>query len=217
MRPEIINIISKYHNGEFFDYIQNNILPQYGDSDGHGQQHINDVINRAFDLDQNLGLDLDFMMIAAGVFYHDLGRMIDDETHEIISAQTFMDDEKMQKFFDGEQRDIIAGAIEDHRASMKGEPKNIYGKLISSADRNTDPMQALARSYEYGTTRSPDASLEERIKNSFDHLNDKFGRDGYADTVYFDDGAYQKYLDDLRRLLDNYDLFRTEYLRINRL
>ena len=197
-------------------YVENNILPQYDRiDDGHGTEHICDVLARAFDLNENLGLNPD--MLSAAVFYHDLGRNIDDDTHEIISAEIFMNDEKMREFFDDEKRITIKEAIEDHRSTLKGEPRNIYGKLLSSADRNTNLEQPLKRTYAYRCKIDPNSSLEEKIRGSFEHLVKKFGKEGHARNVYFDDGAYEKYLNDLELLLDNYDLFRREYLRVNQI
>ena len=36
-------------------------------------------------------------------------------------------------------------AIIEYRASLHKEPRNIYGKLISSADRNIDVTELLKR------------------------------------------------------------------------
>ncbi|MCL2860579.1 MAG: HD domain-containing protein [Oscillospiraceae bacterium] len=217
INPEIIEIIKKYNNGEYYNYIENTILPQYEKDKAHDVEHIYDVINRAFALNKNLELGLDFRVLSAAIFYHDIGRNINDETHEIISAEIFMSDETMKKFFTDGERNIIKEAIEDHRASLDGEPRNVYGKLVSSSDRNTNLELPLKRTYQYRCKKNPDSALEKKIRESFEHLNQKFGESGYAGTVYFDDGVYKKYLKEFRLLLDNYDLFRSEYLRVNQI
>lgn len=43
----------------------------------------------------------------------------------------------------------MSEAIEDHRASLEYIPRSIYGKIISSADRNTSIEDILKRTYEY--------------------------------------------------------------------
>lgn len=214
---EILDVLKEYYKGEYYTYIENNIYPEYQADKGHNLQHICDVMNRAFELNKNLKLDLDLRILSAGIFYHDVGRKIDDETHEIVSAEIFMNDKMMKEFFTDKERMTIKEAIEDHRASLKGEPRNIYGKLISSADRNHNMEQPLRRTYQYRIKKNPNSSLEEKIRESFEVLKNKFGEDGYANKVYFDDGVYQKYLHDLRLLLNNYDLFRVEYLRVNQI
>lgn len=215
IKDEVVKVLERYDNGEYYNHIKDHVLPGYGDDKAHNTSHIFDVVNRAFDLNENLQLDLDFKVISAAAFYHDIGRKVDNETHEIISAQVFMDDEVIQSFFDAEYIPIIKEAIEDHRASLEGDPRNIYGKLLSSADRNIDIKEPFIRTYHYRQVLDPSASLEKNIRDSFEHLRLKFGNDGYANKVWFDDGAYQKYLDDLRLYLDDYDLFRSEYLKIN--
>lgn len=83
--------------------------------------------------------------------YHDLGHYIDRKTHEIISAKIFMEDKKIRQWFTDEQIIIIKEAIEDHRASSNHEPRTIYGKIISTADRTIiDIDNTKRRSYSYG-------------------------------------------------------------------
>jgi Predicted HD superfamily hydrolase len=217
IRKEIIEALKKFFDGEYYDYIDKNLISEYEGAGVNGRSHIYDVINRAFTLNDNLKLGLDSKIISAAVFYHDIGRKIDDDTHEIISAQIFMNDKTMAKFFTNEEREIIKEAIEDHRASSKSIPRNIYGKLLSSADRNTDVITPLKRTYTYRIKRDLGSSLEDIIKESYNHLHKKFGVKGYANKVYFDDGVYQKYLNDLRIMLENYDSFRREYLKANKI
>ena len=47
-------------------------------------------------------------------------------------------DDMLKQFFTEEEIKIMADAVYDHRASMEEEPRIIYGKIISSADRNVD-------------------------------------------------------------------------------
>ena len=49
----------------------------------------------------------------------------------------------MKKFFKEEQRKIIAEAIVDHRASLEYEARSIYGKIVSSADREISVQNML--------------------------------------------------------------------------
>lgn len=59
----INNEIIKKVNSEILEYIERNIFTQYNSNDvGHGLTHIYDVINRSFDLLENLKLDLDLLL-----------------------------------------------------------------------------------------------------------------------------------------------------------
>ena len=79
----------------------------------------------------------------------------------------------MKTFFTEDQIKIIAEAIEDHRSSLEYEPRSVYGKIVSTADKNTSIDDVLKRTYSYYKKHKPDASLEEIIEDSRLHLIDK--------------------------------------------
>jgi Predicted HD superfamily hydrolase len=213
LRKEIIDRIDI----EILEYIEKEIFPKYTTTSdkGHSLSHIQDVIERSFVLLDGLSLGLDPTIVYVIAAYHDIGRLIDDDNHEKVSADMFLEDEFMKKHYDEKIIKMMAEAIEDHRASINYEPRNIYGKLVSSADRNHNLMQPLTRTYQYRQKHNPDDSLEEKIRESYEVLKKKFGINGYADKVWFDDGSYEKYLSDLRSLMSEYDIFRREYLLAN--
>ena len=134
-----MSINYKNVNKELIDYIKKNILPEYDKNDkGHGILHILEVIRRSFELKESLNLDyLDDDVIFAIASCHDNGKYIDHKTHEKIAAERFYANQGFKKFFTDEQRKIIKEAIEDHRSSFEDTPRSDYGKLISSADRNS--------------------------------------------------------------------------------
>lgn len=135
-------------NKSLIEYIENNIFPKYEPNDkAHGIVHILEVIRRSFALNETLKLNLDKNMIYAIASCHDLGKYINSDIHEKIAAETFISDENMKNFFNNEQRNIIKEAIEDHRSSKEDIPRTIYGKLISSADRNTRIEIVFIRSF----------------------------------------------------------------------
>lgn len=137
-------------NNELVKYIENEIFPLYNrNEEGHGINHIKTVIKKSLELAKDYDVDLDMVYTIAS--YHDLGHYIDRKTHEIISAEIFMKDEKIKEYFTDEQRSIIKEAIEDHRASSNHEPRTIYGKIVSTADRTIiDIDNTIKRSYSYG-------------------------------------------------------------------
>ena len=115
-------------------------------------------------------------------------------------------DENLNKFFSQEELKTIKEAIEDHRASIDHEPRSIYGKIVSSADRNNTIEQCLERPYYYAKKQEPNASDEELFKKSYEHLKLKFGENGYA-KFYLKDEEYDKFLNELRTLLKDKDKF----------
>ena len=69
---------------------------------------------------------------------HDIGDHIDRDNHEIVSAKIMMEDEKLDEFFNADEKEIIKQVIEDHRASKGKIPRSIYGKILASADKNVE-------------------------------------------------------------------------------
>ena len=49
----------------------------------------------------------------------------------------------------------MAQAVEYHRASGGREPRSVYGKIVSEADRDIDPERIVQRVMAYGRFRYP--------------------------------------------------------------
>ena len=123
-------------------------------------------------------------------------------------------DKELKKFFNDEELTIIKEAIEDHRASAKDEPRSIYGRIVSSADRNNDVESCLRRTYTYGKKLNPEATDEELFLRAYDVLVNKFGENGYA-KFFFKDSKYEEFLKEIRTLLKdkkNYIEKQKEYI-----
>ncbi len=203
-------------NKELIDYIQNNILPEYSKNDsGHGNEHINYVIDRCFRFaEQFNNIDLDMLYTIAA--FHDIAHHIDKKNHEVISAKIFYDNEDIKHFFTDEQRIVIKEAIEDHRASSDSVPRSDYGKIISSADRSTDVNEFLRRTHAYTLKHHPESAIEEMLIRAYNHTLDKYGNDGYA-KHYVIDEEYTKFRKEISNLLSDKNLFNAKYLKVNNL
>lgn len=196
-------------NQRLKEYIQNNIFKIYDlNGEAHGINHIKYVLDRAFEISKPYEAEIDYNMLYTAVSYHDIGDHIDRENHEKISAKWMMDDKNLEEFFSREQRIIIKEAIEDHRASSKQIPRNLYGKILTSADKNTDVNMFIKRAYAYGVEHYKDLTKEEQLKCVYEHAQDKFGKNGYAVNKYYvEDEKYAKYLEELQALLENKEEF----------
>ena len=197
-------------------YIEENILPGYAANDlGHNLDHIRYVIDRSIKFANKVkGIDYDMVYTIAA--YHDIGHHIDAKNHEKVSAKILREDVGLRDFFYENQIQIMAEAVEDHRASMQGEPRSVYGKIVSSADRNVLVDAPLRRTYAYRIKHSPDSSLEEIIEESRQHILHKFGRAGYAtDKMYFDDPDYEDFLKNISALAEDKVKFEKKFLEIN--
>ena len=204
-------------NNKLKQYIEENVFPEYKKNDqGHDLEHIKYVINRSIkfaDTVENINYDIVYTVAS----YHDIGHHINPKLHEIISAEIMYKDDNLKEYFSDEERLIIKEAIEDHRASSDHEPRSIYGKIVSTADRNNTVEACLRRSYTYGKRLEPTATDEELFERAYKHLNLKFGEGGYA-KFFFKDEEYEKFLHDIRELLaDKSNFIKTQRDYINEL
>ncbi len=205
-------------NKELKKYIEDNVFPEYSKNEvGHGINHIKDVINRSFELVKENDLEVNLDMVYVIASYHDIGHHIDSANHEKVSADIMSKDKNLNKLFNLSELKIIKEAIEDHRSSSKTDPRSIYGKIVSSADRNNTVEHCLSRTYTYGKRLNPKATDLELFNRAYDVLQEKFGINGYA-KYYFKDSKYEKFLEELRELLEDKEKFiKTQRDYINKL
>lgn len=203
-------------NPELRRYMQDIIQYHYNLNDkGHGIDHAEYVINRSIKFASQIE-NINFDMVYVIAAYHDVAHHIDAKNHETVSAEMLLEDEKLKDFFSDEQIKIMSEAVEDHRSSSETEPRSIYGRIVSSADRNTSVEVTLRRCYSYTIKHFPELNEEEVIDECRRFLLKKFGINGYARTkMYFDDKEYNKYLDDITNLASNSEKFTVEIKRIN--
>lgn len=213
---DLIQIL--YINSELKKYIESNIFPSYERNDlGHNLEHIKYVIDRSLKFASRVD-DIDYNMVYTIAAYHDIGHYLDAKNHEKVSADILIHDENLRRFFSEEEIKIMAEAVYDHKASLEYEPRSIYGKLISSADRNTSVDRVLERTYGYRIKHNPNDSLEKIIEESREHVIDKFGRKGYAtEKIYFEDLDYKKFLEDITLLADDKEEFKRRYCDVNQI
>lgn len=196
-------------NTELKQYIDSTILPKYIDNiGGHDLDHIKTVVQRSFEIVKAFQLDVNPNMVYTIAAFHDIGYKMDPDNHEQISAELFLQEENLKKFFSQEEIKIMSEAIVDHRASLEYEARSIYGKLVSSADREISVDNMLERSLKYQKDKhaTENPTLDQVIAFSYKKLSSKYGKGGYA-KMYYPDQKYQDYLSEMQTLLENFALF----------
>ena len=204
---DYIKLIDK----NLYNYLQENILPKYEKNiGGHDVSHINYVINRSFEIIQEFNLDVNYNIVYTTAMYHDIGYKKDPDNHEIVSSQIFDSDNNIKSFFSKDDQKIIHEAIVDHRASLEYEPRSIYGKIVSSADREISVENMLIRSLKYQRDKhkAENPTLDDIIEYSYKKLSSKYGKtNGYA-KMYYKDKKYNDYIEEINILLDSKELFK---------
>lgn len=190
-------------NQKLKEYIESNILPEYELNDkGHNLVHINKVLERAFEIAEKYDVDAD--MLYTVVCFHDIACHIDRERHEILSAKRLFADVQLKQFFSNEQIEIMRDAVADHRSSLEYIPRNIYGKILSSADRKVDVDDYMRSSMCFHKNKEPNSTDDEIIDYSYKFAIKKFGKNGYAvKKFYVEDKKYENFLKELQDLIDN--------------
>lgn len=162
---------------ELQTYLEEEIIPQYQAYDpAHQPDHVYQVIENSLEIAQNYPVD--FNMVYTVAAYHDLGLKYGRQNHEKASMEMVLADNRLRDFFSLEEIIIIGQACQDHRASLKEEPRSIYGKIISEADRDIDFDRILLRTIQFELNRHPDLSYEEHFHYVWDHIKDKYGPQG---------------------------------------
>ena len=201
---------------DIIEYIEKQILPVYEKNDsGHGLDHIKYVLERSLRFAKTIP-DINTNMVYVIAAFHDIGHHIDAKNHEKVSAEMLKNDKFIQSYFSKYEVETMVEAIIDHRASLEYTPRSIYGKIISSADRNTSVEDIIRRTYSYCKKNYPNLTLEEMIDESRQHIIDKFGKDGYANNkMFFKDLNFDKMLSKIDSYVENKELFKKEFKKVN--
>ena len=168
------------HNltSELIDYIETGILPRYKTFDkAHDRKHACTVLVKSLQLAQHY--DVNAAMVYAIAAYHDLGLVEGREHHHIASARIVREDKRLKELFTADEIEIMADAVEDHRASSSKPPRTIYGKIVAEADRIIDSTTIMTRTIQYGLSHYPTLTESEHIERAVAHIKEKYGEGGY--------------------------------------
>ena len=165
-------------NKSFVEYIEERIIPMYDGFDaGHGREHVRAVIEESVRLCGFYPVDVN--MVYAAAAYHDTGLVVDRKTHHLESGRIIREDRELKRWFTDEQIEVIAQAVEDHRASSDHEPRTVYGKIIAEADRQIIPESIILRTVQYGLDHYPELDKEGHWARTCEHMAEKYDVGGY--------------------------------------
>ena len=104
------------------------------------------------------------------------------KNHEMTSAVMLRRERELDGWFQPSEIEIMADAIEDHRASSPRLPRTILGALLADADRlaDADLAELVRRCWKFRQHSMPGASREDHLQDMSDHLVQKYGDHGYA-------------------------------------
>jgi len=212
--PQILFDESRHPNidPKMFNYIRQNILPKYEHFDkAHNREHADRVIRNSLSIANEYDVDISKVYVTAA--YHDIGLLQGRENHEKNSADYLLSDSMLKEWFTDEELFLISEAIEDHRASNTHEPRSIYGKIVSEADRDIEYNMILKRVILYSLEHFPNHSAEQHFDRAYSHMQDKYGENGYL-KLWLDTEPNRSNLAKIRKALASVDVFKSDFMRM---
>jgi uncharacterized protein len=145
--------------------------------------------------------DLSPDLVYTAAAYHDTGLAFGRDKHELYSGKIVeKDKQKLLKWFDLDEIELIKSAVEDHRCSNEHEPRSVLGKIIAEADRVIDTYRTLTRVLKFGKDNYKGLDKEEQIQRAADYITKKYGKGGRV-KIYIPESPNKKKLQDLQRLI----------------
>ena len=186
-------------NQELFNYVNENVIAKYKNFDGgHDERHAEAVINRSFDIAEQINADVDINMVFVVAAYHDIGMLVSRENHATHSKEIMLFDVNLKRWFSPEQISVMADAVEDHSTSSKREPRSIYGKIVSDADKDLDISVGILRGWDYLHKNKPNLTFEECIDNMYDEMRRRFCKNADGERLvkfYFETPAQKQFVE----------------------
>lgn len=165
-------------NPRLKDYIEAEILPRYREFDSaHRIDHVQEVIRGSLELALHYDVDVDMVYTVAA--YHDTGLCGGREEHHILSGRILRGDATLKHYFSPDKIEIMAQAVEDHRASSSHAPRSIYGRIVAEADRIIDGPTIVRRTIRYGLSHYPQLDKEGHYLRFLEHMAEKYAQGGY--------------------------------------
>lgn len=146
----------------------------------HRREHFLEVEKCGHYINQKLGI-FDPKHILFVAWFHDLFTW-DRSNHHLMAAHWIRTSSHhiLSHLSREGEREIVALACEEHRASFAGEYSNLFCELMACADRGFpgDVVSMLQRAIQYRRYRG--YSEKESLEGAVKHLKEKFGSGGYA-------------------------------------
>ena len=190
-------------NEELYRYIDEEIIPRYDAFDrAHRRDHVHTVMEHSLQLAAFYPVDRDMVLAIAA--FHDTGLVDGREIHHLSSGRIVREDRMLPRWFSPDEIELMAEAVEDHRASSSRPPRSIYGKIVAEADRVIDAETIVQRTILYGWSHYPALSKREHYERFCRHMEEKYSDRGYL-KLWIPESVNAVRLEEFRRLLRDED------------
>ena len=151
----------------------------------HRENHFREVMDNMLSIMEVVDVGVEGTsakrMAVAAAYLHDLFAWSRENHHNLSHEFVRSSQCELLADFTPEEREMVALACLEHRASFKGEFSNIFSAAFNAADLGPpDVMEDVSRAYTYARAKQQDLSREQAVQVAIEHMVDKFGRTGYA-------------------------------------
>lgn len=121
-------------------YLETEIIPRYETFDkAHRTEHVRQVIAESLKLASYYVVDE--RMVYAVAAYHDIGLCEGREHHHLVSGRMMRADSRLREWFSEEEIEVMAQAVEDHRACSQKHLRTHCSRSRSSDRTDANPSQ----------------------------------------------------------------------------
>lgn len=159
----------------------------------HGLDHIEEVHSLAIKMARSIVYTrLDLIMLA--VYFHDTMVHNGRVDHE-LKARDLVLSKECNFLFENickQDRELVAQAVAEHRASYTGKFTSVLSEIVSSADRGIPDFKSIyERSLEYASAHG----FKDPKSYTVEHMIKKYGRNGYANYPILYKNYFKKELE----------------------
>ena len=177
--------------------------------EAHRINHADDVYSTMLSINEKLKLQLNTDMIFMTAYCHDIFSSIARTHHHILARDYVVDrGDKFLHYFNYDERELIGKAVLEHRSSGSCKYSNDYSRAIKIADKGKPVLKDYVRRiYNY---HDKSMSSSDILKSIVKHLEEKFGRLGYAFKCDYYREYYKDELNIFWRELDDLTIEKIE-------
>ncbi len=184
---------------DLMEFVEQHILPRYAAFDSaHNIARVMQVIRSTDLLSTRMCADRDMAYVVAA--YHDLGMEGPRAIHHMTSGRILRADRRLRRWFSEQQIEVMAQAVEDHRASASRAPRNLYGKIIAEAVRDLRPATVLSAAVAAIVRHNPHLDRNACLQRFMQHVRQKYASGGNI-HVWIPGSENETHLATLRRII----------------
>lgn len=190
-------------NSELKKYLKEKIIPMYQKNDwNHQSWRVYEVIRRSLKLSKSYDVNRN-MVYTIAVF------------HDKNYAKQLEKDQKLKNFFSIEEINIMKEAILSNNNLLKPQSKNIYEKIISSAERPTSIKEILRNTIGHYLELHSEMSMEEIFNQCCNEMEQTIFK-AKSEPIPISNKDHETFLEDVKYYLHHKNELREIFYQVDK-